>query len=239
MDFLDFWLKFIKYGFEYFNKYYSIYRGIVSDVEDPEGMGRIKVIVYEVTGGKPIGRWAIPRNVYSGAGYGIQCLPEKGDLVWVEFIKGNALYPVWSHGYFGKDEKPEKYTHTKLYGFTTPKGISVTLDDKDLVAKISMPNGDSITLNDKGISLECKEKDRKIFFGSLDEAKEYSLMGETTKKELEVEKARVSAIIAALSSSPVVGGDGGLTYKTAITTALQPITAPNYSKILSEKVKND
>lgn len=240
MNFIEFWSKFTKYGFELFGKYYSIYRGFVVDTEDPEGLCRVKVLVPEISRYR-IDRWAFPRNLYSGKGYGIQCLPQKGDIVWVEFEKGNPKYPIYSLGYYGANEKPKEFSENTTYGIVTPGGVTVSIDDKNGYIKATLKSGLGIRVTPKGVSLIVNSGDNRetIFLGNDEQASEYALLGEKTKKRIEQESQRVDLIIEALITSPIFAGDGGALYKSSITTALSSATKPDYSDILSKTVKND
>lgn len=61
--------------------------------------------------------------------------------------------------------------------------------------------------------------------------------GDELKKELEVEKARLTSLINAITNAPIVPSDGGASFKTSIITAIAPVQKPNYGNILSDKVK--
>lgn len=89
---------------------FGTYAGIVEKVEDPEGLGRIKVRVPHVYGiaGLTIGYvgvnqlpWALPAGMPAGgqAGSGgFSMLPEPGDHVWVRFLDGEPEKPIWEWG---------------------------------------------------------------------------------------------------------------------------------------------
>lgn len=119
------------YGLEKLGLYYSRYRGWVVDTEDPKGLHRIKINVPEIYGDGVPNIWAWPACNFSGNGYGIQCLPSKGDLVWVQFEKGNSKKPLWSFGYFGKGNIPEDLEGSGKYWFRTPKGLTILIDDNN------------------------------------------------------------------------------------------------------------
>lgn len=133
----------IRQGLEAIGKYYSVYRGYVIDNNDPDGMGRIQVRLPEISRDKPLIKWAYPKSVFSGNNYGMQLLPMIGDLVWVEFQQGNTRFPVWSHGHFVKDEKPTEFVTPQVYGFKTPKGQLIIIDDRDDIEKIIINNGEN------------------------------------------------------------------------------------------------
>lgn len=51
-------------------------------------------------------------------------------------------------------------------------------------------------------------------------------------------KARIDAVINALSASPTGTQDGGAAYKTAIKSALSSLTSEDYSNIIDDKIKH-
>jgi len=117
------------YGFESIGKYYSSYRGYVIDNDDPIGLGRIQVKIPSVTKNKLHPSWAYPKTQWGGNNYGIQLLPLKGEIVWIEFEHGDTRFPIWNFGHRAKGEKPEEFTSTKIYGFRSPKGQTIVVDD--------------------------------------------------------------------------------------------------------------
>lgn len=162
MTLQEFAKSLILYGLEAVGKYYSSYRGYVIDNNDAENMGRIKVLVPSITKDKAHTRWAWPKNQYSGADHGVQLLPQNGSVVWVEFESGNPRFPIWSHAHFGLNEKPEEFASSQVYGFKSPKGQLIIIDDRDDVEKIIFNRGDNaglvkvIELTDKLNNLEKK-----------------------------------------------------------------------------------
>jgi uncharacterized protein involved in type VI secretion and phage assembly len=117
------------------NKYWGKYRGFVEDRNDAEKLGRLKLKVPSVLGDAITG-WAWPAMPYAGANLGFFFLPQRGDLVWVEFIEGELEHPVWSGGAWGKpggtpeipDEAKSNYPDTQV--LKTKSGHVVILEDK-------------------------------------------------------------------------------------------------------------
>jgi len=115
-------------GLESLGKFYSCYRGYVIENYDPDGLNRLYVMVPQISN-KPLSNWAFQKGGFSGDNYGFQVLPTKGSMVWVEFDHGDPKYPIWSHGHFLKDQKPEEFMHPGVYGFKTPRGQSIIIND--------------------------------------------------------------------------------------------------------------
>lgn len=94
-------------------EYFGKYRGIVTNVNDPKNMGRIKAQVPAVTGDSET-VWCLPCLPYAGNGYGLKFLPSVGDCVWIEFERGKVNYPIWTGCWFaqGKDTLGQWEIHT-------------------------------------------------------------------------------------------------------------------------------
>ncbi len=75
--------------------FYGKYRGVVSDNDDPNGLGRIRVKVQDVLGDQESG-WALPALLYAGDGVGLYLIPPVDAFVWVEFEHGDPDYPIWT-----------------------------------------------------------------------------------------------------------------------------------------------
>lgn len=76
-------------------KYYGKYRGFVSDNQDPEQLGRVRLTVPSVFGETVTG-WALPCVPFGGlADQGWFAVPDVGAQVWVEFEEGERSQPIW------------------------------------------------------------------------------------------------------------------------------------------------
>lgn len=144
-------------GLETLGRYYSSYRGHVMDNEDPDNMGRLKVMVPSVTSKATHPEWAYPRNSWSGQNYGMQLLPVKGDIVMVEFEHGDPKFPIWSHAHFSEGQKPEEFASAQVYGIKTPKGQLVLIDDRDGEEKIVIRSNAHIVIEGSAVVLESDE----------------------------------------------------------------------------------
>jgi hypothetical protein len=175
--FIDFLDTLIRDGLEKFGRYYSEYRGVVYDNEDPQGLSRIKVIVPEITGNSVIDYWAWPIGQMSGQGYGMQALPRKGELVWVSFEKGSTRRPVWKFGYPGlksgtlNPDKPKHLRSIDNFWFRTPGGMQVELDDTPSVRRIRIAhaNQSEVIIDDNTITI--KNTEGKLFYIDKDTIK--------------------------------------------------------------------
>ncbi len=84
------------------SRYYGKYPGIVTDVDDPSAVGRIRARVPEVFGEDTQSGWATPSApVGGGANRGFFALPDVGDTVWIEFEAGDITRPIWAGTFWG------------------------------------------------------------------------------------------------------------------------------------------
>ncbi|MEO5931767.1 MAG: phage baseplate assembly protein V [Candidatus Kapaibacterium sp.] len=81
-------------------KYYGKYRGTVLNNIDPMQIGRIQVIVPDVSTILP-SSWAMPCVPIAGKQMGTYVVPQIGAGVWVEFEQGDPDYPIWVGGFWG------------------------------------------------------------------------------------------------------------------------------------------
>lgn len=144
MNIREVFTNIVYYGLESIGKYYSSYRGYVIDNNDPDNMGRIKFKSPAITQNKDHPMWAYPKNQWGGKGYGMQLLPVVGEMVWIEFEHGDTRFPIWNFAHRAKDEKPEEFTSPKIYGFKSPKGQTIIIDDDE--EKIIINHGENVGL---------------------------------------------------------------------------------------------
>jgi hypothetical protein len=82
-------------------KFFGKYRGTVLNNVDPMSMGRIQVIVPDVSNVLP-STWALPCVPIAGPQMGMIAVPPPLSLVWVEFEQGDPDYPIWVGGFWGQ-----------------------------------------------------------------------------------------------------------------------------------------
>ena len=94
-------------GIESLGRFYSIYRGMVMDNEDPNHMNSLQVAIPEIQGGIIV--WALPFGQHGGLKTGFKYLaPEIGDTVYIMFEYGNPSKPLWTYHGFGLEQIPEE-----------------------------------------------------------------------------------------------------------------------------------
>lgn len=169
-----------RFGLEHFNRYYAIYRATVSDNEDPEKRGRLKLIIPAIADEEPFNYWAESFGIYAGSEYGIINIPENKENVWVQFENGNPQYPIWSHGHFKEEVKDDtNYPKKKLLYFAS--GQKITIDPKDEFIEIDN-NGSKILIDSYGISII--KDGNKISLGTEGGSEFSAVKGETLEAVL-------------------------------------------------------
>jgi len=236
------WYKLIMYGLEFVGRYYSSYRGFVIDNDDPKGMNRIKVISPTLNSFDNVeGEWAYPKSNWGAKGYGIHLLPQKGDMVWVEFEYGDLEHPIWSFASYGLDEKPVEFDSPNKYGFKTPAGNIIIIDDTEELESILVKHNNSkeyIKLVKDKLTLEGVQ----IYLGV--DGDEKAVMGETLKTQVE----NICSSIEDLSSQVSTLGNGvvsifpggaAVAIQAGIITSQITAIRTGLDIILSNKVKID
>lgn len=133
------------------DRYYGKYRGVVRDIEDKEGLGRIVASVPSVLGDEE-SAWALPAVPFAGAGYGLVLLPKVGDGVWIEFEAGDISLPIWTGLWWGSGEIPANAADERT--LLTPQGLKLVLDDAAREIRVEHPDGPKITVTGTSITLE-------------------------------------------------------------------------------------
>jgi len=134
--------------------FHGKYRGIVTDNQDPEGRGRVRVRLQHVFGEDDSG-WAMPSVPYAGDGVGLYLIPPISALVWVEFEQGDPDYPIWTGCFWGsRDEVPEGASGPEIKVLKTDVG-TITLDDSPGGGGITIETKDGmkITMDSQGIEI--------------------------------------------------------------------------------------
>lgn len=76
------------------------YRGTVVNNVDPMQIGRLQVIVPDVSS-VMLSSWAMPCAPVAGMQTGMFAVPIIGSGVWIEFEQGDPDYPIWVGCYWG------------------------------------------------------------------------------------------------------------------------------------------
>ena len=137
--------------------FYGKYRGKVTDNDDPNGLGRIRVKAQDVLGDEESG-WALPATPYAGDGVGLYLIPPVDAFVWVEFEHGDPDYPIWTGCFWGtRDTVPGSGPDIKV--LQTDTG-TITIDDTDGDSSITIEttSGLKIVMDTGGIEISNGEQ---------------------------------------------------------------------------------
>jgi uncharacterized protein involved in type VI secretion and phage assembly len=143
--------------------FYGKYRGIVSDNDDPNGLGRIRFKAQDVLGDQESG-WALPALPYAGNNVGLYLIPPVNAFVWVEFEHGDPDYPIWTGCFWGsQDTVPGSGPDTKVLK-TDIATITINDASSDSSITIETTSGLKIVMDTNGI--ELSNGDNKVTLSS-------------------------------------------------------------------------
>jgi uncharacterized protein involved in type VI secretion and phage assembly len=141
-------------------KYYGKYRGTVLQNIDPLLMGRIQVVVPDVSNIIP-SSWAMPCVPVAGLQMGMYAIPPIGAGVWIEFEQGDPDYPIWVGCWWGSGaEVPTLANATPA--LVSHMVMQTTLQNSLLISDAPGPlggiilkttTGAMIMINDVGITI--------------------------------------------------------------------------------------
>ena len=138
------------------HRWFGVFPALVSDLNDPDGQGRVKVTLpwtpdsdsgqYEM--------WARMATLMAGPNRGTWFIPDTGDEVLVAFEAGMPDRPyvvgmLWN----GSDSPPESMDSSGsnyIKSVRSRNGVKITLDDHDGQEKLvcETPGGQKVTLAD-------------------------------------------------------------------------------------------
>src|SRR4051812_17019458 len=110
---------------------------IVKSLEDPDGLGRIKVTFDWMDENKPESYWARIAAPMAGKERGFQFMPEINDEVLVAFDHGELRLP-YIVGFFGNGEEKPPQPEAKKRTLKTVAGHVFEFDDTDGKEQISL-----------------------------------------------------------------------------------------------------
>ena len=144
-------------------KFYGKYRGTVVNNVDPQQIGRIQVIVPDVSN-VMLSSWVMPCVPVAGMQTGMFAVPPFGAGVWIEFEHGDPDYPIWTGCFWGTVAEVPALARTVPPAFS---GITLqTVLQNGIVISDAPPSpgtggimlksafGASIIVNDTGIYIQ-------------------------------------------------------------------------------------
>jgi uncharacterized protein involved in type VI secretion and phage assembly len=142
---------------------YGVYPALVTDNQDPMGLGRVKVRLPWTTDpdGDPYEIWARVAMPMAGANRGVWFIPEPDDEVLVAFEGGRHERPIVIGAFWnGVDATPETMrSDNPIRSITSRSGIKIILDDTNGAVKLTLqtPGGQTIVCNDAPASVEISD----------------------------------------------------------------------------------
>lgn len=148
-----------RYGIEYVGRFYSIYRGVVTNNKDDTGMNRLSLYIPSIQNG--INVIALPKSTGFGSiNYGIKLItPRIGEVVYVEFENGDPFKPLWSYHGWATGEIPDDLKDSNSIGLVTPEGNKIYIKDIDGELYIQTNSKVNISIFDSDISITL-DKDK-------------------------------------------------------------------------------
>lgn len=138
-------------GIEYLGRYYSRYRGLVIDNEDPTGLDKLLVYIPKMDAQI----WARSGGTIGGYQWGYKLhTPSKGDLVWVEFENGNLTSALWTYHTWTLGQKPKDLEDPQVLGLVTPGGHRITLQDQKGLLKINLKEGLEVEIDPDNLTVK-------------------------------------------------------------------------------------
>jgi uncharacterized protein involved in type VI secretion and phage assembly len=146
-------------------RWLGVYPAVVSDIKDPDGIGRVKVTLPWApdTGGDRYEAWARIATLMGGKNRGSWFIPDVDDEVLVVFEGGDVRRPYVIGGLWnGKDTPPESMDGAGRNAkkvLRSRNGVKITLDDSDGTEQFiaETPGGQKITLKDGAGSIELAD----------------------------------------------------------------------------------
>lgn len=135
-------------------RWYGVYPALVSDNNDPEGQGRVRVTLpwSPDTGGDRYEAWARVATLMGGHKRGSWFVPDVGDEVLIVFEGGDPRRPYVIGGLWnGTDAPPASMdSRNSLKVLRSRNGVQITLDDTDGQEKLILetPGGQRLTMKD-------------------------------------------------------------------------------------------
>ncbi len=190
-------------------KYYGKYSGVVSDNQDADYLGRIKVTVPSVLGQNTVvtARPCFPARHYF--------VPDIGEQVWIEFEAGDVRYPLWVGVWWTKDKVPQEAQISPPDNrvIQTPSGHTIEIMDQDGDERVVIrhKSNAAITLDKNGGVLIVNQNGSQL-----------ALDAENAKAELKEEHGNVVTMDS--SGVTITQSSGSVTIQMTDDTV--QVTAP-------------
>jgi uncharacterized protein involved in type VI secretion and phage assembly len=201
-------------------RWYGVYPALVSDIQDPDSTGRVKVTLpwSPDTAGQRYEMWARLATLMGGSKRGSWFVPDVNDEVLVVFEGGDARRPYVIGGLWNGSDAPPESMDGAGRNFkkvlTSRNGVKVTLDDTDGQEKFiaETPGGQKVTLKDGPGSVEIADSNGNSI------KLEASGVTITAAATLTVNASAVTISASALTHSGTATISGALTVAASVNT---------------------
>jgi hypothetical protein len=158
MDFSSIYHRVMKFGLEVLGLYYSYYPAHVVENEDPQEQGRLLLVLSSILGPDSRPVWSYPIGQFSGDDCGAHWMPPIGSVVMVQFLNGQLKNPVWTYYWPLSGKRPVEFKSPKTFGWKTPGGYYMIMDEFDKSIHIKHPEGPEIQMVENTITIKTKER---------------------------------------------------------------------------------
>jgi phage baseplate assembly protein V len=131
--------------------------GVVSRVDDPEGLGRVRATLPAYGGVET--EWMQVLSAGAGAGRGLVMLPDVGDQVLLILVDGDPARGVVMGGLFGEHAPTDPGVESgavRRYSVRTAEGHKLVLDDAGRTLRLEDGTGSYLELKPSGMRLHSK-----------------------------------------------------------------------------------
>jgi len=146
-------------------RWYGVQIGLVTDLKDPDGLGRVKVRLPwapDASGGS-YQVWARLATLMGGNNRGSWFVPDVDDEVLVAFEAGDPRFPYVLGGLWNGHDKPPVSMDSSGRNATkvirSRNGVKLTLDDNDGQERfvVETPGGQKVSLTDGPAGVEVAD----------------------------------------------------------------------------------
>jgi uncharacterized protein involved in type VI secretion and phage assembly len=149
----------------YGGRFYGVYPALVTDLNDPEGQGRVRVKLpwSPDDNGAAYETWARLATLMGGNNRGSWFIPDVDDEVLVAFVAGDTRHPCVVGGLWnGRDTPPESMDgagENNIKSIRSRNGVKITLDDSNGQETLILetPGGQKVTLKDGPGVIEAQD----------------------------------------------------------------------------------
>jgi Type VI secretion system/phage-baseplate injector OB domain len=148
-------------------KYPGKFRAFVKDNKDPEGLGRVRLIIPSVLGDAETD-WALPCFPYGGgSAQGFIAVPPVDAMVVAEFMEGELSSPIWTGSFYRtRNDMPEEFPvgDPTVKILKTTSGHLLMFEDKGGSEAITLKSAKeaSVVLDENGSIALTDKKGAKV-----------------------------------------------------------------------------